>query len=249
MSRPRCFKLYDYKTSFLPDDATIAYNKGISKETEEVVKRARPPKPTKVSRLETLKHLEEFITSYVKTAPAKDFERLLPDAELYCKTKLGPCHTDMFNNSMVMGRTSTMTSKEMLRRFIGQQLMLLIDLMVFCVPEYFADHSAVLGSNNKKRGEKRADKTKQHKNFVDVPAQEDTASTRAMALQFARLAHVRDVMYDDESTELFATVSGLEVPEQHDEKTYFMLLNTALTPTGTLNTACSYTIMQVQTAA
>jgi hypothetical protein len=54
-----------------------------------------------------------------------------------------------------------------------------------------------------------------------------------MALQFARLAQVRDVMYDDESTELFVTASGLAVPEQHNEKTYFMLLETDLTPTGT----------------
>jgi hypothetical protein len=52
-----CFKLYDYKTNFLPDAATIAYNKNISKETEEVVKRARPPKPIKVSPLKTFKAL------------------------------------------------------------------------------------------------------------------------------------------------------------------------------------------------
>jgi hypothetical protein len=80
-----CFNLYDYKTSFLPDAATIAFNKGVSRETEEVVKRARPPKPIKVSRLEAFKGLEEFIFSYVSTSPADRFERLLPGAELYLR--------------------------------------------------------------------------------------------------------------------------------------------------------------------
>jgi hypothetical protein len=241
-----CFSLWGNLTNFLPDAATVAKNKRVSEETEESVKRARPPQPKKSSRPATLKALEEFISSNVKAKAAKGFERLLPGAELYFKTNLSERHHYMFLNSMVMGKESTGTSKEMLRRFVGQQLMLLTELMVFCVPAYFADYSAALGSNNKKRFEKRADKTKHHKYFVGVPSQQET---RAMPLEFARLAHVRDVMYEYESTELFVTVSGMCVPEEHNEKTYFMLLNTALTPTSGLNTACSHTIMQVQTAA
>jgi hypothetical protein len=240
------FRLWDNLTNFLPDVATIANNKRTAEETEEIVKRARPPQPKKSSRPVTLKVLENFISSNVKARATKGFERLLPGAELYFKKTLSKSHNSMFLNSMVVGKESTGASQEMLRRFLCQQLMLLFELIVFCVPAYFADHSATLGSNNKKRGEKRADKTKHHEFFVSVSSQEET---RAMALQFARLAHVRDVMYDNESTELFVTVNGLKVPEEHNEKTYFMLLNTAMTPKSGLNTACSHTIMQVQTAA
>jgi hypothetical protein len=155
-----CFNLWGYLTNLIPDAATVANNKCIAEETEESVKRARPPKPTKSSRPKTLRDLEKFIYSNVKSKPAEGFERLLLGAELYFKSKVSTCHNNMFLNSMVMGKESTGAWKEMLRRFVGRQQMLLIELIVFCVPAYFADHSAALGSNNKKRGEKRADKTK-----------------------------------------------------------------------------------------
>jgi hypothetical protein len=46
-------------------------------------------------------------------------------------------------------------------------------------------------------------------NFVKPKSHYNTADTRAMALQYAKLARVCDVMYDDDTTELFMTVSGL----------------------------------------
>jgi hypothetical protein len=42
-----------------------------------------------------------------------------------------------------MGSTSTMAPEEMWRRYIGQQLILLTELMVSCVSSYFAEHSAL----------------------------------------------------------------------------------------------------------
>jgi hypothetical protein len=110
----------------------------------------------------------------------------------------------MFNDSMVMGRTSTMTSEEMLRRYTGQQLMLLIELILFCVPQFLTP-----GSNKKQRGQDRTNLEKHVNNFAKLKPEDNTVNTRAMALQYAKLARVCDVMYDDASTELFMTESGM----------------------------------------
>jgi hypothetical protein len=212
----------------------------------------------------------------VRTTPADGYAPLLPhaNAALYCKAGHNQRLVSMFNNSRVMASTSTMAPEEMWRRYIGQQLMLLTELMVFCVPMYFADHSALpLLGKRKARG--RTSACDQHEHFANVRAHVDTVSVRAMALQFARLARVCDVQYDVEDTELFVAFSGLRLSEPRNEEIYFMLHNTSLTPkgtqfqntyllykhlntnypvfvspqTGALNAACSYTIMQVQTAA
>jgi hypothetical protein len=182
----------------------------------------------------SLTAVEELIHNLVRTTPGDGYAPLLPHttAALYFKAGRYPRLVSMFNNSVVMGSTSTMASEEMWRRYIGQQLMLLTELMVFCVPNYFDDHSALpLLGKRKVRGAGRRDMDRRSQ-FKQV-TQADTASVRSMALQYARLAQVRDVMYDDESDELFITVSGLAVPEPHNEKTFFMLLNTDMTPTGT----------------
>jgi hypothetical protein len=93
----------------------------------------RPKSTPTISRLSTLRDLEGYSAGYVSSAPSDGYAKLLPhtDVNLYFKTKLGPAHTMMFNDAMVMGRTSTMTSEGMLRRHTGQQLMLFIELVLF----------------------------------------------------------------------------------------------------------------------
>jgi hypothetical protein len=175
----------------------------------------------------------ELIHSLVFTTLGNGYALLLPHttAALYFKAGHNQRLVSMFNNSVVMGSTSTMASEEIWRRYIGQQLMLLTELMVFCVPNYYADHSVYprLGKG-KGRGRSAMDR---HKHFVNVQAHVDTAAARSMALQCARLARACDVHYDVEDTEVVVAVSGLRLPEQRDEMASFMLRNTSLTPKGT----------------
>jgi hypothetical protein len=182
----------------------------------------------------SLTALEELIHRLVRTTPADGYATLLTHANAVLYFKAGETQrlVNMFNNSRVMGSTSTMAPEEMWRRYIGQQLMLLTELMVFCVPNYFADHSALpLLGKRKARG--RLSACDQHQHFANVPAHVYTVSVRAMALKYARLARVCDVQYDVEDTDLFVTASGLRLPEPRNEKLYFMLHNTSLTPQGT----------------
>jgi hypothetical protein len=244
-----CFKLHTWKTNWLTDAVTMAFNKGTAKAQAATAKRARRPKSTPtIKRLHTFRALEKFIAVNVRSAPSNGFAKLLPHKDennLYFNIELSEEHTKMFNDAMVMGRTNTMTPEEMLRRYTGQQLMLFTELILFCVPQFLSP-----GSNKKQRGENRSNLEKHKNNFVKLKPQH-TVNTRAMALQYAKEARVCDVMYDDTTTELFMTVSGLskEMVEPHEEDTLIMLSNTDLTPSTTLNTVCSKVMMQVQAAA
>jgi hypothetical protein len=146
-----------------------------------------------------------------------------------------------------------MAPLEKWRRFLGQQLMLLTELMLSCVAGYFVNPCDTIPSNILRRGNawgaKRSNVTLRQKNFVKVRTQADTVATRSMAVQYAKLARVCDVQYDNEDTGLFVSESGLKLPEPHDEKNYTILLNTDLTPTDGLQASCTDFIMQVQTAA
>ena len=136
------------------------------------------------------------------------------------------------------------------RRFLGQQLMLLTELMTFCVPAHFADNAAVINplGKRKTRGSVRSDLTLHSQMFVPSRAKADTAAVRNMALQYARLARVCDVFPSSQSTDLFIHASGIPLPAQHDEKTLMMLKDPKLTPTGSLLSFCTDVIMQVQCA-
>jgi hypothetical protein len=92
--------------------------------------------------------IEELIHSLVRTSPADGFVKLLPhtSAEFYYKPGSAPCHISMLNELTAMATASSLAAMERWRRFLGQQLMLLAELVVFCVPEYFADHSAAMST-------------------------------------------------------------------------------------------------------
>jgi hypothetical protein len=142
--------------------------------------------------LSTYAEIEEFIGSHVSTTPAVGFAPLCGNnssngAKLYYKTSLGPHHIHNFNDSMVMGGSAVAT-EAMVRRFVGQQLMLLTELMTFCVHHYLKE-----GSSSKQRGAKRTEPDLFHLNFVKVKLPADSAAARAMALQFAKVARVCDV--------------------------------------------------------
>jgi hypothetical protein len=106
-------------------------------------------------------------------------------------------HVEMFNESAVMatdpaGPTAT---NEQWRRFIGQQLILLAELMTFCVPAFFADNMMTINplGKRKSRGAVRADLSLHKQGFVKTRAKADTAAVRSFALQYAREARVCDV--------------------------------------------------------
>jgi hypothetical protein len=141
-------------------------------------------------------------------------------------------------------------SSEKWRRFIGRQLMLLAELMIFCVPAFFVDNAATIDplGKRKARGAVRTDMNLNKQSFVPTRAKVDTAAVRNWAMQYARVARVSDVQCDSADTGLFVDAAGLALPLAHDEKTVLMLKEPTLTPTGSLLSFCSDVIMQVQCA-
>jgi hypothetical protein len=144
----------------------------------------------------------------------------------------------MVNESAVMAAepAGTTATNEQWRRFIGQQLILLAELMTFCVPALFGDNMTTINplGKRKSRGTVRSDLSLHKQSFVPTRAKADTAAVRSFALQYARKARVCDVQYNVTDTSFFAHTAGLVLPLEHDKKTMLMLQEPSLTPTGSV---------------
>jgi hypothetical protein len=200
--------------------------------------------------------LEELIGCLVQKSAANGYKRLLPhsDLPLFYKPGVNDKHINMLNESVTLQHASVVDNTrtvEQWRRFLGQQLMLLTELIIVCVPAYFQDNAKLTNTLGKRkaRGAVRSDMNLHSEMFVPVAAKTDTALTRSLALQYATLARVCDVQYGSTDTNLFLDMSGLQLPKACDLKTLFMLNQSNMTPKGALLTACTDVMMQVQTAA
>jgi hypothetical protein len=205
----------------------------------------------------TVNELEELIGYYlVQTSAANGYKQLLPhtDLPLFFKPGVSDKHIKMLDESATLQQASVIDSTrtiEQWRRFLGQQLMLLAELITVCVPAYFQANAKLTNTLGKRkaRGAVRSDMNLHSEMFVSTAAKTDTALTRSMALQYAALARVCDVQYGSTDTNLFLGMSGLTLPKDCDIRTFIMLKEPKLTPRGALLTACTDAMMQVQTAA
>jgi hypothetical protein len=209
----------------------------------------------------TLNEVEELIGCLVQSSAANGYKRLLAhtNVDLFFKPGSSEKHIKMLKESVTLQqasvvdntRTVELSKEETWRRYLGQQLMLLTELITLCVPAYFQDNAKLTNTLGKRkcRGAVRSDMNLHSEMFVPAAAKTDTALTRSMALQYAALARVCDVQYGSTDTNLFLDMSGLTLPKEYDFKTIIMLKEPKLTPRGALLTACTDVIMQVQTAA
>eukprot|EP00953_Heterococcus_sp_UTEX-ZZ885_P036201 18663-Heterococcus_DN1.PRE.1 len=205
----------------------------------------------------TVNDLEELIGCLVQKSAANGYKRLLPhtDLPLFFRPGVNDKHIKMLNESTHLQQATvlhkTLTMDETWRCFLGQQLMLLTELIIVCVPAYFQDNAKLTNTlgKRKSRGAVRSDMNLHSEMFVSAATKTDTSLTRSMALQYATLARVCDVQYGSSDTDLFLDMSGLQLPKECDVKTFFMLSERNMTPKGALLTACTDAIMQVQTAA
>jgi hypothetical protein len=252
-----CFVNETKQTTLLRANGLRNINLAKARQAEEVAKSAQG-KRSSAGRSGpcTLTEVEELIGSLVDATPDNGHLPLLPhtDVALYYKVGTSKRHVDMFNDSAVMATdhpAGPAAVNEQWRRFIGQQLMLLAELMTFCVPAFFADNMMTINplGKRKARGAVRSDLSLHKQNFVPTRAKADTAAVRRWALQYARTARVCDVQSGSASTGSCTHAAGLVLPLDHDEKTVLMLKEPTLTPTGSLLSFCTDVIMQVQCAA
>jgi hypothetical protein len=251
---PACFVNETKSTSLLPSNSVSDTNREKAAQAEKVArsaqgKRSQAPR----SGPSTLTDVEELIGALVSTKPGTGYHALLPHTNiaLYYKVGTSTSHVSMFNDAAVLRATHAETTVgEQWRRFIGRQLVLLVELMTFCVQAFFTDNAATINplGKRKARGAVRTDLSLNKQSFVATRARVDTAAVRTWALQYARNARVCDVQADSEDQGLFATTAGLVLPLAHDEKTVLMLKEPTLTPTGSLLSFCSDVNMQVQCA-
>jgi hypothetical protein len=252
-----CFQNETANTTLLPSKTLQYANIGKADKAEKVAVSAQGKRTTVKKRgLSTLTDIEELIGALVSTKAVDGYMLLLPHtiASLYYRVGTSATHLQMLSESVVIGATTdtaATVSPEVWRRFLGQQLMLLVELMTFCVPAFFADNAATVSplGKRKARGTVRSDLTLHTKLFVPSRAKTDTATVRSMALQYARLARICDIQYSSSNTDLFSADAGITFPAEHDEKTVLMLRESKLTPTGSLLSFCTDVIMQVQCAA
>jgi hypothetical protein len=243
------------QTTLLPDKATQIANTSKADAAEQVALRAQGRRSSAIRRgLSTLTDIEVLIDALVSTEATDSSFPLLPHTEAALHFHIGTSatHLDMIEQSAVLGAAAaTVTANpESWRRFVGQQLVLLTELMTFCVPAFFADSAATINplGKRKARGTVRSDLTLHSKLFVPSRTKVDTAATRRMALEYTRLARVCDVDPNKQSTDLFTEAAGITLPAPHDEKTVLMLKDPKSTPTGSLLSFCTDVIMQVQCA-
>lgn len=253
---PACFVNEAKTTTMLPPKSVSETNREKAEVAEKVAvsaqgKRSVSPR----SGPSTLTDVEEQIGALVASKPGSGYLPLLPhtlsSVALYYKAGTSTSHVNMFNASAVLGVTqSTTTVSEQWRRFVGRQLVLLVELMIYCIPSFFVDNAATINplGKRKARGAVRTDLSLNKQSFVATRARADTAAVRTWALQYARSARVCDVVSGSEDTGLFVDAVGLPLPLAHDEKTVLMLKEPTLTPTGSLLSFCSDVIMQVQCA-
>jgi hypothetical protein len=245
------------KTTLLPVESVRNTNLKKAELAEKVAVSAQGRRSTaRRSGPCTFTDVEDLIGSLVTSKPGSGYLPLLPhtDVTLYYKAGTSTSHVNMLQESAVLGSKANNTaasSNEQWRRFIGRQLMLLVELMTFCIPAYFTDNAATINplGKRKTRGAVRTDLNLHELSFVGTRARADTAAVRTWALQYARFARVSDVDPDSEDVSLFVHASGLVLPLVHDEKTVLMLKEPTLTPTGSLLSFCTDNIMQVQCAA
>ena len=242
------------RTTLLTVKATQLINYDKADVAEKVALSAQGRRTTAKKRaLSTLTDVEESIGTLVSMEANDGYVPLLPHTEvpLYYRVGTSATHLSMLEDSAVLDTAATDATPETWRRFIGQQLMLLAELMTFVVPAFFADNAALINplGKRKARGTVRSDLTLHSKLLVPSRAKVDTAAVRIMSLQYARLARVCDVDYSNDSEDLFTHAAGIAIPATHDEKTVLMLKSPELTPTGSLLSFCTDVIMQVQCAA
>jgi hypothetical protein len=242
------------QTTLLPVKATQLINTDKADVAEKVALSAQGRRTTAKKRaLSTLTDVEELIGALVSTEANDGYVPLLPHTgvSLYYRVGTSATHLSMLTESAVLGTVSSAATPETWRRFIGQQLVLLTELMTFIVPAFFADNATMISplGKRKARGTVRSDLTLHSKLFVPTKAKVDTGKVRSMALQYAREARVCDVHCSSVSKDLLTHIAGLTLPASHDEKTVLMLKDSKLTPTGSLLSSCSDSIMQVQCAA
>jgi hypothetical protein len=249
-----CFANETKNTSLLPSHSVSESNREMAAQAEKVAVSAQGRRSAaRRSGPCTLTDVEELIGALVTSKPGAGYLPLLPHTTtaLYYKAGTSTSHFNMLKESEGLGATqSTTTVSEQWRHFIGRQLMLLTELMVFCVPSFFIDNAATINplGKRKARGAVRTDLSLNKQSFVATRARADTAAVRKWALQYARNARVYDVTSGSEDTSLFVDATGLPLPLAHDEKTVLMLKEPTLTPTGSLLSFCSDVIMQVQCA-
>jgi hypothetical protein len=251
-----CFVNETKQTTLLPAKGLRAINLGKARQAEEVAVSAQGKRSSaRRSGPCTLTEVEELIGSLVCATPGNGYLPLLPhtDVALYYRVGTSKRHVDMYNESAAMATdpAGPAAVNEQWRRFIGQQLILLAEIVIFCVPAFFADNMMTINplGKRKSRGEVRSDLSLHKQSFVPTRAKADTAAVRRWALQYAREARVCNVQYNVTDTGFFAHTAGLALPLEHDEKTVLMLKEPRLTPTGSLLSFCTDVIMQVQCAA
>jgi hypothetical protein len=242
-------------TTLLPGESVRNTNREKAKRAEKVAVSAQGRRSAaRRSGPCTLTDVEELIGTLVSATPRDGYLPLLPHTTtaLYYKVQVGTntSHVNMFKESAVLGAApgTAAASNEQWRRFVGRQLMLLTELMTFCVPAHFADNAAIISplGKRKARGAVRTDMDLQKQSFVPTRARADTEAVRTWALQYARIARVCDVQTDSGDTSLFVNIAGIVLPLAHDEKTILLLKEPTLTPTGPSLSFCTDIIMQVQ---
>ena len=117
------------------------------------------------------------------------------------------------------------TLEEAWRRFLGQQLYLLAELILLAMPNWFVDNPHIFdpASHRKKMGTTRSDLSLHSEHFVTSKSAVNTASVRQATVAFARGAQVRDVMYASDDARPCTGACGLQLPAEHDEATFFLL--------------------------
>jgi hypothetical protein len=241
------------QTTLLPPTTLKNVNAEKARQAEEIAVSAQGKRSTaRRAGPCTLTDVEELIGSLVASTPGDGYFPLLPhtDTALYYKVGTSTYRINMLKESTV-GTTAPNDTREQWRRFIGQQLILLTELMIFCVPAFFTDNGATVNplGKRKARGAVRSDLSLNKQSFVATRAKVDTTVVRSWVLQYARDARVCDVQHHSADTSLFLQQAGLVLPLEHDEKTVLMLKEPTLTPTGSLLSFCTDVIMQVQCAA
>jgi hypothetical protein len=230
------------RTTLLPSADLRNANTARADEAEKVVVAARGKRSACArQRPKTLTEVEALIDDLVRLGEADGYLELLPGSGIYYCCGSTAKHIAMLNESAPMSASvdsakvsfiqtleaeeTSMSVEEGWRRFLGQQLMLLTELMVLVVPAFFTDSSAIFDPSGKRKrmGATRSELNLHAAHFVKSQAKTDSAAVRSIAISYARKARVCDVVYHSDDTALFVDITGLQLPAEHDVKTIFML--------------------------
>jgi hypothetical protein len=151
-----CFINETKNTTLLPAEGLRDINLEKARQAEEVAVSAQGKRSTaRKSGPCTLTEVEELIGSLVRADPGAGYLPLLPhtDAALFYRAGTSTLHVCMLKESAVLGATpgdTAVANSEQWRRSIGQQLMLLTELMTFCVPAFFEENAATINPLGKR---------------------------------------------------------------------------------------------------